>query len=67
MNSNTWRRAVREMAEKFGCTVEVTGGSHYMLKHPDGWRVYTSQSPSDFRALRYLKTDLKKKATGVWK
>lgn len=67
MSSAAWRRDVDRLAEEYGCTVERTEGNHLKLKHPSGWSVVCSSSPSDGRALRYLRSDLRRKAAGVWK
>ena len=67
MSSAAWLRQVGELAEEYGCAVERTEGNHLRLKHPDGWFVFCSSSPSDKRALRYLRSDLRRKAAGVWR
>lgn len=67
MSNTAWRRALEQLATEFGCTLELTKGSHYVFKHPKGWQVYTSQSPSDRRAIQYVKADLRRKARGFWK
>jgi len=67
VNSARWRRSVKLEADRFGCKVEQTNGNHLVVRHPSGWFVYASLSPSDARALRYLRADLRRKATGVWR
>lgn len=67
MSSAAWRREVDELAAEYGCTVERTDGNHLRLKHPSGWFVICSSSPSDPMALRYLRSDLRRKAAGIWK
>lgn len=63
--SRTWLRDVRALAERFGCTLEID--RHIKIVHPSGWFVFASKSPSDPKALRYVESDLNKKARGRWR
>lgn len=65
--SRVWRRDVEELALEFGCSVETTEGSHIKIAHPSGWVVFCSASPSDPRALQYVRSDLRRKASGMWR
>lgn len=65
--ASDWRRSLDDLATEYGCTLELTNGSHFKIKHPSGWFVFTACTPSDPRALRYVKSDLKRKAAGVWR
>lgn len=65
--SRRWRDQVRELAEEFGCTLEESPGGHLKLAHPSGWFLFVSKSPSDHRALANVKSDLRRKAAGVWR
>lgn len=65
--ARNWKRAIDELAAEYGCTVEHTKGSHYKITHPDGWFVFASRTPSDARALRHVRSDLHRKANGVWR
>lgn len=65
--SRVWRRDVDELAERYGCSVEETNGSHLKIVNPRGWFVFCSKSPSDPKALRYVESDLRRKAAGVWR
>jgi len=67
MNSRVWKREVEELAIEFGCVLDDTNGKHYALKHPNGWTVYVSRTPSDGRVKQYVKSDLRRKSTGVWR
>lgn len=66
-NSRNWRRQVEDLARDHGCTVEDTHGDHLKLAHPSGWFLFVSKSPSDHRALSNVKSDLRRKAAGVWR
>lgn len=57
-----WRRLVDQLAAEYGCAVKMTGASHLRLKHPSGWIVITSQTPSDKRAVRNLVAELRRHA-----
>lgn len=48
---SAWRRTLRALAAEFGCELSVTGKSHMVFRHPSGWFVFCSGSPSDRRAL----------------
>lgn len=65
--SRHWRRAIEELAEEFGATVEESRGDHLRIRHPSGWFLSVSKSPSDHRALANVRGDLRRKAAGVWR
>ncbi len=67
MNSRVWKREVTELAARYGCTVDSTNNQHLKIMHPEGWFVFCSLTPSDGRALRYVESDLRRKAAGVWR
>lgn len=60
MTSRSWRRVVDRLAADHGCRVSETGGKHLRLRHPDGWTVIASASPSDERAVGNLRADLRR-------
>lgn len=65
--SRVWRRELEDLAAQFGCSLTDTNGDHHKISHPSGWFVFTSRTPSDGRALQYVKSDLRRKAAGVWR
>lgn len=65
--SRNWRRDVEDLAKKFGATLEESRGDHLKIVHPSGWFLFVSKSPSDHRALSNVKSDLRRKAAGVWR
>ncbi len=62
MNRAPWQRAVRAIAAEYGCAVRATGHNHLRLAHPSGWVVVASGTPSDARALRNLRAELRRQA-----
>ncbi len=67
MNSRDYLKELKKLAEKYGCIIQHTPGSHYILKNTAGWFVYASRSPSDPKVLRYIESDLRRKQAGVWR
>ena len=66
--AGSWRRDVEALAREHGCAVEeAPRGGHLVLRHPSGWSVFVSKSPSDWRALQNVRGDLRRKASGVWR
>lgn len=65
--SKNWRRAIEDLAREFGCELDQSKGDHLRLVHPSGWFLFVSKSPSDHRALANVKSDLRRKAAGVWR
>ena len=58
----SWHRQLRDLATAYGWRVLHTRSGHFKLVHPDtGARVYAPGSPSDWRALRNLRSDLRRK------
>lgn len=45
-----------------GAIITVTGGDHYKIVPPDKTKriIYTSYTPSDIRALKNIRSDLRK-------
>jgi hypothetical protein len=63
---SSWVCLIAELAEQYGATVELTNGSHWRLRHPDGWFVIASQTPRDeWHARRYVERDIRKAIRGV--
>lgn len=52
------------LAEQFGCTVERTRSQHIRLRHPSGWFVITSFTPSCHRVFKNVRSSLRRKAAG---
>lgn len=46
---NRWERTLRALASEFGCSIEQTRSKHWCIRHPTGWRVIASGTPSDSR------------------
>jgi len=65
--SAVWRRDLERLAAEFGCDLKLAPGGHFRFRHPSGWFVTCSASPNDPKALRYVRSDLKRKTTGVWR
>ncbi len=59
MSINTWRHELEEAAKLYDGVVSIRGNSHLVIKLPNGAKVYTSATPSDWRAIRKIKRDLK--------
>jgi len=59
-----WQRTLRALAKEHGCTLSGGGERHFQLRHPSGWSVVASSSPSDHRALVSVRRDLVRKARG---
>lgn len=53
-------RELREIAEQQGWTVAVRNNGHLVWTSPTGGKVYTSATPSDHRAVKNIKRDLRK-------
>jgi hypothetical protein len=57
------KRALVALAESLGgvgATIADTKGNHLVIKLPNGSRVYTSATPSDWRADRRIKTEIRR-------
>lgn len=62
MTRSTHARTMRVLAKEYGATLDVTGGSHYRLRLPSGAVVFAPGTPSDWRALRNLRANLRRAA-----
>ncbi len=60
MNQSEWLRYVRQVAEANGACVETTNGGHLVIRHPDGWQVFASRTPSDWRGPANLARDVRR-------
>lgn len=60
-----WHRKVVSLAARHGCTLGRTRGGHLVLRHPDGWRVVTSSTPSDDKAIRNVLADIRRYSRGA--
>ena len=65
--SGTWRKDIETLADEFGCVLDTTSRRHWVVRHPSGWFVFVSRTPSDPRALQYVRSDCRRKASGVWR
>lgn len=65
--SGTWRKDVAALAKEYGCSFITDERRHWVLRHPSGWFVFVSRTPSDARALQYVRSDLRRKASGLWR
>lgn len=59
------RKAQREVDELVAIAVlqgwsSKLGGRHYMLRGPDGQTVTVSKTPSDWRAVKNIRADLRR-------
>jgi hypothetical protein len=59
MATNKEINTLIKQAEEQGWTVNLTGGGHYKWVSTLGAVVFTSQTPSDKRALANIKRDLR--------
>lgn len=63
-SNNKELKQIRIAAERRGWEVEQTNGSHLRWKHPSGAVMFSSLTPSDFRALKKIKAFMNKIETG---
>lgn len=54
-----YERELRALAAKFGGTVEFRNSGHMCIRLPKGEQVFTSATPSDFRAIRKIEMTLR--------
>lgn len=59
MNDNEWQKLI-SAARAQGWTIEVRRNSHLKWVSPDGKSVFTSSTPSDHRAVKNARRDLRK-------
>jgi len=57
--SKDFRQLLTKVRES-GCTIEVSRGGHYRITAPSGRFIFTSQTPSDVRALHRIRSNLRK-------
>lgn len=63
-----WKRTLAELASAFGAeVVDADGRGHLKIVHPSGWFVFVAKSPGDRRVLANIRSDLRRKAVGVWR
>jgi hypothetical protein len=55
-------RTIRYLAREYGATLDVTGSCHFRLRLPNGGLVYAPSTPSDWRAVRNLRANLRRAA-----
>lgn len=65
MSQAGWPRTVRALAKAAGASVEMTGGTHFRIIHPSGWRVIAPYSPSDRRARANLRSAIRRAQRGA--
>jgi hypothetical protein len=53
---------MRDLAREYGATLDVTGSCHYRLRLPSGAIVFAPGTPSDWRALRNVRAELRRAA-----
>lgn len=53
-------RDLMEKAKSQGWTLSLSGGMHLIWRSPTGVKVFSSSSPSDHRAVKNVKRDLKR-------
>jgi hypothetical protein len=58
-------RTMRDLAREYGATLDVTGSCHYRLRLPSGAIVFAPGTPSDWRALRNVRAELRRAAEQV--
>lgn len=49
---------------RLGWKVELTPGGHWRWTAPSGAFFFSAQTPSDFRVLKYVRSDIRKIETG---
>jgi hypothetical protein len=60
-------REVEALAAEFGAVVEWDHRTHGKIRHPSGWQVAVSKSPSDDHAIDQVRRDCRRKARGVYR
>lgn len=53
-------RDLIERAKSQGWTLHLSGGGHLVWQSPTGVKVFSASSPSDHRAVKNVKRDLKR-------
>jgi hypothetical protein len=66
MTRTTWQRQLRSLASAYGWSLEHTRGGHLKLTHPAAAvPIFTASTPSDRRALRNVRAELRRRGAGV--
>ena len=66
MTIEQWRRIVRDLAADAGAAVEHTKGGHLAIRHPDGWVVFCSSTPSEgYRAKLNVRSQIRRAQRGL--
>lgn len=53
-------RKLKEIAEEQGWVISIRTNNHLVWTSPTGAKVYTAATPSDYRAVRNIRRDLRK-------
>ena len=64
MSATPWQREVRDLARRFGGTIEPTR-RHMRVHLPNGRTVFCSSTPSDRNAIRNVKRDIERAMKGA--
>lgn len=65
---SNWKRTLAVLASAFGANVvDADGRGHIKIVHPSGWFLFVPKSPGDRRVLTNIRSDLRRKAAGVWR
>lgn len=61
MTTNQWHRTVRDICRPLGYRIDgLTNGGHLRLRHRTARTCFTSATPSDFRAAKNLRSQLRR-------
>ena len=62
MTRSAHARELRDLARQYGASLAVTRRCHYRLDLPNGRVVFAPGTPSDWRAVRNLRAELRRAA-----